>query len=262
MPPRSPDGAAEGGEAVVVSRVVDRTLVITLNRPRVKNAIDSSLSLGVLEAFSRLDADDQLRVGVLTGSGGTFCAGMDLKAFARSGLPARVDELFKERCRKPLIAAIEGVALGGGLELALVADLLVAARDARFASPEVRFGLFPGGGALLRLPRFLPLSVVTEMAMTGEPIDADVAFRHGLVARICEPGRTVEVALELASAIAQNAPLGVDAVKQLLRSATGRPEADVWPEQRAMVDAVFHSQDAAEGARAFGERRAPEWRGR
>ncbi len=187
---------------------------------------------------------------------------MDLKAFAVSGLPARVDELFRERCRKPLIAAIEGVALGGGLELALVADLLVAARDARLGSPEVRFGLFPGGGALLRLPRLLPLSVVTEMAMTGEPIDATAAFDHGLVARLCDPGRALEVALELASSIARNAPLGVDAVKQLLRSASGRPEGEAWQDQRALVDAVFHSQDAAEGARAFAERRTPEWQGR
>src|ERR1700683_2056978 len=126
-------------------------LVVTLNRPQVKNAIDSDMSLGVLDALAVLDGEDDLRVGVLTGAGGTFCAGMDLKAFARSGLPERVDDIFRYGCRKPLIAAIEGVAVGGGLELALIADLLVASSDARFGSPEVTVGLFPGGGALLRL---------------------------------------------------------------------------------------------------------------
>src|ERR1700683_5493336 len=126
-------------------------LVITLNRPDVKNAIDSDMSLGVLEALAALDADGDLRGVVLTGAGGSFCAGMDLKAFARTGLPEGVDDIFRNGCRKPLIAAIEGVAVGGGLELALIADLLVASSEARFGSPEVTVGLFPGGGALLRL---------------------------------------------------------------------------------------------------------------
>ncbi len=207
-------------DAVLTSRV-EGILVITLNRPEVRNAINSDLSLGVLDALAELDADDDLRVGVLTGSGTTFCAGLDLKAFAVDGVPKKIDDVFRYRCRKPLVAAIEGVALGGGLEMALVADLLVAARDARFGSPEVKFGLFPGGGALLRLPRHLPESIVTEMALTGEPISAELAFHHGLVARLCEPGDTVGGALELAAAIARNAPLGVSAAKQLLRMAPG-----------------------------------------
>jgi enoyl-CoA hydratase len=237
-------------------------LVITLNRPEVKNAIDSALSLGVFDALATLDDDEELRAGVLTGSGGTFCAGMDLKAFARSGVPAKIDDVFRNRCRKPLVAAVEGVAVGGGLELALVADLLVAARDARFGSPEVRFGLFPGGGALLRLPELLPRSLVTEMALTGEPIDAGTALQHGLVSRVSEPGTSLEVALELAGAIARNAPLGVDAAKHLLRRSRGRSEKELWPEQLALVDFVFHSDDASEGARAFAEKRPPEWSGR
>ncbi len=249
-------------EDAVLCEADGPVLVVTLNRPRVKNAIDSALSLGVVAALARLDEDDDLRVGVLTGSGGSFCAGMDLRAFARDGLPAKVDSLFRLRCRKPLVAAVEGVALGGGLELALVADLLVAANDARFGSPEVRFGLFPGGRALLRLPRLLPQSIVTEMALTGQPITAAVALQHGLVVRVTDPGGSLPVAMELARAIASNAPLGVEAAKQLLRMAPGRSEDELWPEQVKMVDAVFNSEDAHEGATSFAEKRPPQWRGR
>jgi enoyl-CoA hydratase len=246
----------------VLTSVDGNVLVITLNRPEVRNAINSDLSLGVLAALHTLDADDRLRVGVLTGSGGQFCAGLDLKAFAVSGLPKKIDDVFRERCRKPLVGAVEGVAVGGGLELALVADLLVAARDARFGSPEVKFGLFPGGGALLRLPRLLPQSVVTDMALTGALMPAQTAFDHGLVVRLCEPGQTLEVALDLARAIAANAPLGVAAAKELLRRTPGRTEEDLWTEQLALVDSVFHSEDAQEGARAFAEKRPPRWSGR
>jgi enoyl-CoA hydratase len=248
-------------EAVQTSRR-DGILVITLNRPGVKNAINSDLSLGVLDALADLDADDSLRVGVLTGAGGSFCAGMDLKAFAESGLPQKIDDVLRDGCQKPLIAAIEGVAVGGGLELALIADLLVAASDARIGSPEVKFGLFPGGGALLRLPRHLPQSLVTELALTGEPLSAQAALDHGLIVRMSEPGRALHAALELASAIARNAPLGVDAAKRLLRMAPGRTEEALWTEQRKLVDSVFHSEDAREGARAFAEKRPPEWTGR
>ena len=248
-------------EAVETS-VVDDVLVITLNRPEARNAIDSAMSLGVLDALTALDGDDSLRVGVLTGTGGTFCAGMDLKAFATDGLPTRIDDVFRMGCAKPLIAAIEGVAVGGGLEMALIADLLVASTDARLGSTEVKFGLFPGGGALLRLPRNLPQSLVAELAFTGRLLSAQEALEHGLVVRTCEPGRTLDTALELAAAIARNAPLGVQAVKQLLRLAPGRTEEELWAEQRRMVDAVFHSEDAQEGARAFAEKRPPDWRGR
>ncbi len=249
-------------EPAVLTSVTDRTLVITLNRPRVKNAIDSSMSLGVLEALERLDGDDDLRVGVLTGSGGTFCAGMDLRAFARSGVPKGIDSLYRNGCRKPLVAAIEGVAYGGGLELALVADLLVASSEARFASPEVKFGLFPGGGALLRLPRRLPGSLAAYLALTGEPLSAQGALEHGLIVRMSAPGEALSEALEIAGLIAGNAPLGVDAVKQLLRMVPGRTEPELWAEQSKLVQRVFTSEDAGEGARAFAEKRDPAWKGR
>jgi enoyl-CoA hydratase len=248
-------------DAVRTSRD-EAVLVITLQRPEVKNAIDSAMSLGILAALAELDGDDNLRVGVLTGAGGTFCSGMDLKAFARDGLPERVDDIFRNGCRKPLIAAIEGVAVGGGLELALIADLLVASSDARFGSPEVTFGLFPGGGALLRLPRSLPQSVVSEMALTGEPLSAESALQHGLIVRMCDPGHALDSALELAARIARNAPLGVQAVKRLVRLAPGGTEDELWPVQRELVDAVFHSADAQEGARAFAEKRPARWTGR
>jgi enoyl-CoA hydratase len=249
-------------EAAVTTATVGQVLVITLNRPEVKNAIDSAMSLGVIDALRQLDGDDNLRVGILTGAGGSFCAGMDLKAFAQAGLPEGIDSIFRNRCQKPLIAAIEGVCVGGGLELALIADLLVASSNAKLGSPEVKFGLFPGGGALLRLPRSLPQSLVTEMALTAEPISAPRAFEHGLIVRMPEPGGALEAALELAASIARNAPLGVAAAKQLLRLAPGRSEDELWREQLKLVDDVFHSEDAGEGARAFAEKRAPNWQGR
>jgi enoyl-CoA hydratase len=249
------------GEAVLTS-TVDQVRIITLNRPEARNAIDSDLSLGVFEALAALDTDDEARVGILTGSGSDFCAGMDLKAFAESGLPAKIDAILRHGCRKPLIAAIEGVAVGGGLELALIADLLVGSSTARFGSPEVKFGLFPGGGALLRLPRHLPQSLVVELALTGKLISAQTAFDHGLLVRLSEPGTALDTARELAAAIVAAAPLGVAAVKQLLRRTPGRTEDELWDEQVKLVDAVFHSEDAQEGARAFAEKRAPRWSGR
>jgi enoyl-CoA hydratase len=246
----------------VETSALDDVLVITLNRPESRNAIDSAMSLGVLDALAQLDGDDELRVGVLTGAGGTFCAGMDLKAFAVDGLPTKIDDVFRKGCAKPLVAAIEGVAVGGGLEMALIADLLVAASDARLGSTEVKFGLFPGGGALLRLPRHLPQSLVSELAFTGRLLSAQEAFAHGLVVRLSSPGDALETALELAAAIARNAPLGVAAAKQLLLLAPGRTEEELWVEQRRLVDTVFHSEDAKEGAQAFAEKRPPQWRGR
>jgi len=246
----------------VLTSVVGRVLVITLHRPEVRNAIDSAMSRGVVAALERLDGDDELRVGVLTGTGGTFCAGMDLKAFARAGLPEGIDDLLRHGARKPLVAAIEGVALGGGLELALIADLLVASSDATFGSPEVRFGLFPGGGALLRLPRLLPQGLVAQLALTGQPMTAQAALDHGLIVGMCEPGGALAAAMELARTIARNAPLGVAAAKRLLRLGSGQADSGLWTEQVRMVDAVFNSEDAKEGARAFTEKREPEWRGR
>ncbi len=254
--------APTGTEGAVLTAAEGPVLVITLNRPEVRNAIDSDVSRGLLAAFERLDTDDDLRVGLLTGAGDTFCAGLDLRHFARHGMPKGATRLFHHGCRKPLVAAVEGGALGGGLELALLADLLVAASDATFASPEVRHGLFPGGGALLRLPRTLPLSLVNRMVLTGEPVTAEEADRHGLLAAVTDPGGALAAAMELATAVARSAPLGVQAVKQVLRETPGLTDDELWARQDALVLEVFGSDDAKEGARAFAERRPPEWQGR
>jgi enoyl-CoA hydratase len=245
----------------VLTTTSGSVLVITLNRPHARNAIDSSLCRGVLAALDRLDHDDELRVGVLTGSNDTFCAGLDLKAFAEAGLPKGIGHLYRYSACKPLVAAVEGVALGGGLELALVADLLVAADDASFGCPEVRFGLFPGGGALLKLPRTMPLAEVTRMALTGEPISAVRAHELGLVVELTPSGGALDAALDLAATIAGNAPLGVKAATDVLRALPGMTDDEMWDAQSTLVEQVFSSDDAKEGARSFAERRPPRWQG-
>ena len=248
------------GDAVLTS-VEDHVLVITFNRPEVKNVIDTDLSQGVRAALKRLSEDDDLRVGVLTGAGGTFCAGLDLKAFAKQGMPKGIGSVYKNGSRKPVVAAVEGVAYGGGLELALVADIIVSSRSATFGALEVKVGLFPAGGALLKLPRFMPAGKVAEMAMAGTPISAEEAHAYGLATRLTEPGASLASALELAHAIAANAPLGVAAAKQVLQW-RGKTVDELWDEQNELVKVVFTSEDAKEGSRAFAERRAPEWHGR
>ncbi|SDH08249.1 enoyl-CoA hydratase [Sinosporangium album] len=249
-------------DAVLAEVLDENILVITLNRPSVKNAINSDISLGLRAVFEDLDKDDALRVGVLTGAGGAFCSGMDLKEFARVGKPQGAQVLLREGTKKPLVAAIEGVALGGGLELALVADLLIAASDARLGLPETRVGLFPSGGALYRLPGILPKPLIAELAFTGEPISAERAHHFGLISRVTPPGAALDEALKMARLIARCAPLGVAASKDLLRGSQCATADDFWLRQRELVQTVFWSGDAAEGARAFAERREPLWRHR
>lgn len=247
-------------EAVLTERR-GRVLLITMNRPEAMNAINSDLGLGLVAAVEELDNDPGLTVGVLAGAGRGFCAGMDLKAFLTEGPPKGANEFFTDGARKPLIAAIEGFALAGGLEIALCCDLLVAAAGSKLGIPEVGVGLFAAGGALARLPSRLPLAVATEMALTADPITAEQAQSFGLVSRIAERGKSTEVALELAERIAKNAPLAVAASKQLLRSGGGMTEAEFWEHQKSFVMQVFQSDDAKEGPRAFAEKRAPDWKG-
>jgi enoyl-CoA hydratase len=231
-------------------------LVVTIDRPEARNAVNLAVAQGIAAALERLDGDGALRAGVLTGAGGTFCAGMDLKAFVAGERPHVAGRGFagivQGPPRKPLIAAVEGWALAGGFEVALACDLIVAGRDASFGIPEVKRGLVAAGGALLRLPR----RVALELGLTGEPIGAERAYEMGLVCRVVEPGDALAAALELARTIAANGPLAVDATKRILVA------DEDWERQAEIVAPVFLSQDAREGARAFAEKRAPVWRGR
>jgi len=245
----------------VLSEVRGRVLLITLNRPDARNAVNSALAQGLLAAVEQLDEDKGLTAGVLTGAGRGFCSGMDLKAFAQDGFPRGFAELLQRESAKPLIAAIEGFALAGGLEVALTCDLLVAARGARLGIPEVSVGLFAAGGALLRLPRHLPYGVAMELALTAQPILAEQAHEYGLVTRLCEPGEAVERALDLADLISKNAPLAVAVSKQLIRATQGRTEAELWELQKPLAAKVIHSKDAEEGPLAFIQKRAPNWQG-
>ncbi len=241
-------------------------LLITLNRPDARNAVNLALAEGLAAALDELDGEDSLSVGVLTGAGKGFCAGMDLKAFVSGERPWVGDRGFAGIVRrgsvKPLIAAIEGFAVAGGLEVALACELIVAARGAKLGIPEVKRSLVAAGGALLRLPRRIPYHLAMELALTGEPIVAERAAEVGLVNRLAEPGGAVDMALSLAGEIAANAPLALIASKRILQEQWDWSAAEMWDAQSAISDPVFVSQDAREGATAFSEKRAPVWRGR
>tara|TARA_Y100000815_G_scaffold164196_1_gene148966 strand:+ start:18 stop:731 length:714 start_codon:yes stop_codon:yes gene_type:complete len=236
-------------------------MVITLNRPEAMNAINGALSEGLRSAVEDLDSDSGLTAGVLTGAGKGFCSGMDLKAFSRGEDIGPMLEFVQNGATKPLVGAIEGFALAGGLELALSCDLLVAARGAKLGIPEVGVGLFAAGAGLFRLPGRVGYGTAMEMAITGDPITAEEAADHGLVSRLTEPGEALSAALVLAERIARNAPLAVAASKQLIRATQGATEEELWKIQRPHMATVWKSDDAKEGPRAFAEKRPPEWTG-
>jgi enoyl-CoA hydratase len=251
---------------VVRTEAADGVLLVTIDRPAARNAINAAVAQGIAAALDRLDDDDELRAGVLTGAGGFFSAGMDLKAFVAGESPHVEGRGFagivQRPPRKPLIAAIEGFALAGGFEVALACDLLVAARDARLGIPEVKRSLVAAAGALIRLPKRIPYHLAMELALTGEPIGAERAHAVGIVNRLAEPGRAVEVARELAQAIARNAPLALVASKRIVAAAQDWTEEEAWRRQGEIAGPVFASEDAREGATAFAEKREPVWRGR
>jgi len=238
-----------------------RVMVITLNRPEAMNAINGALSEGLWSAVQELDSDSGLTAGVVTGAGKGFCSGMDLKAFSRGEDIGPMLEFVRNGAAKPLVGAIEGFALAGGLELALSCDLLVAARGAKLGIPEVGVGLFAAGAGLFRLPGRVGYGTAMEMAITGDPITAEEAADHGLVSRLTEPGGALGEALALAERIARNAPLAVAASKQLIRASQGATEEELWKIQRPHMATVLKSDDAKEGPRAFAEKRPPEWTG-
>jgi len=256
---------AESSDPVLVVERDGATLVMTLNRPRVRNAVNAALAQALVAALDELDAAPELRVGILTGAGGSFSSGMDLAAFL-SGEPRYVEGrgfagLTEAPPVKPLIAAVEGPALAGGCEMALTCDLIVAGEDARFGLPEVKRGLIAGSGGLLRLPRRIPAQIAMEYGLTGENIEAREAHRLGLVNRLAPTGQALRAARELAARIARNAPLSVQFTKELIGLAADRQDPVLWQRQRELLDIVVVSEDAREGSQAFLEKRAPEWRG-
>ncbi len=251
-------------EEVVLVDQRDRILIITINRPQAKNAVNAAVSRGLADAMDLLDAEDGLSVGILTGAGGSFCAGMDLKAFAR-GENVVVEGRgmgFTERPPvKPLIAAVEGYALAGGTELALATDLIVASKDSAFGIPEVKRGLVAGGGGLLRLPQRIPYAIAMELALTGENLSAERAHELGLVNALAEPGSALEAAIALAERITANGPLAVAATKRIIVESRGWSPDRMFAEQTKILMPVFSSNDAREGAVAFAEKRPPKWTG-
>jgi len=253
-------------QPAVLTERRDRVLLITLNRPEARNAVNLAVAEGIAAALDDLDADDALTVGILTGAGGGFCAGMDLKAFVSGESPWVGDRGFagivQRGSRKPLIAAIEGFAVAGGFEIALACDLIVAARGAKLGIPEVKRSLVAAGGALLRLPRRMPYGLAMELALTGDPIDAERAQELGVINRLAEPGAAVDAALELAASIARNGPLAVAATKQVLEGQLSWSEEEFWTKQGEVTGPVFASADAREGATAFAEKRDPVWQGK
>ena len=250
---------------VRVQRVCS-TLLITIDRPHARNAVNAAAAAGLAAALDELEADTALRAGVLTGASGTFSAGMDLKAALRGESPAipgrGLGGLTEAELTKPLIAAVEGFALGGGFELALGCDLIVAAENAEFGLPEVKRGLIAGGGGVIRLPKRIPYHLAMELLLTGEPVSGGRAAELGLANRATAPGEAAAVAVELAGRLAHNAPLALAAVKNLTRAADGVPEAEAFAVQRKEMGALTASADAREGMTAFAERRAPRWTGK
>ncbi len=253
-------------EDAVLTEQREGVLLITLNRPDARNAVNRALAEGVAAALDELDGTPELRVGILTGAGKGFSAGMDLKAFTRGEAPYVAGRGFAGIVQrppdKPLIAAIEGFAVAGGLEIALACDLIVAARGARLGIPEVKRGLVAAAGALLRLPRRIPYHLAMELALTGEPVDAERAAQLGLVNRVTEPGGAVEGALALASVLAANGPLALAASKRVVVEQAAWSPDEAWQRQGEITGPVMVSEDAREGAVAFAEKRDPQWKGR
>jgi enoyl-CoA hydratase len=243
-----------------------RVLVLTMNRPDAKNAMSMAMAHQIADALALLDERDDLSVAVITGAGGTFCAGMDLKGFARGERPVVEGRGFagivKQPPTKPVIAAVEGYALAGGFEIVLACDLVVASSAARFGLPEVKRGLTAAAGGLLRLQRRIPYHLAMELVLTGRMWPAPDAAAVHLVNRITEPGQALAAALELADEVAANAPLALAASKQVLVRSVDWPLAEMFERQEAFVNPVRESADAKEGALAFVEKRAPRWTGR
>lgn len=249
----------------VLTEVDDGVLIVTINRPEAKNAMNKAAAEGIAAAMDRLDADDDLRVGILTGAGGTFCSGMDLKGFLRGESPSIEGRGFggvvQAPPKKPLIAAVEGYALAGGLELMIACDLVVAHKDAKFGIPEAKRGLVAAAGGVMMLPDQIPERVAMELALTGDFIGADRAYEIGLINRVID-GSALEGAKALAASIAANGPLAVKVSKQIMKESRGWAMDERYEKQAQLIGPVFVSEDAREGAAAFAEKRKPNWKGK
>lgn len=249
----------------VLTEARDGVLIITLNRPEAKNAANKALSEAVATALDQLDGDDSLRVGIITGAGGTFCSGMDLKGFLMGETPFVPGRGFagitEAPPQKPLIAAVNGYALAGGFEIMLACDLVVANKDAKFGIPEAKRGLAAAAGGLVRLPRQIPPRLAMELALTGDFITAGRAYEMGLINRVTE-GDALDGALELAASITANGPLAVAASKRVIVQSRAWDESEMWRKQGEALGNLFMTEDAREGAAAFAQKRKPEWKGR
>ncbi len=249
-------------DALVEAR--DGILIITINRPDAKNAMNKAASELIAAALDRLDAEDDLRVGIVTGAGGTFCSGMDLKGFLRGETPFVAGRGFggitQKSPAKPLIAAVDGYALAGGLEVAIACDMIVANENAKFGIPEVKRGLAAAAGGLMRLPKKIAPHIAMELALTGDFMDAKRAYELGLVNRVTS-GPALDAAIELAGSIAGNGPLAVKKSKQVIVESGEWSEAEMWQKQTETLGNLFATNDAREGAAAFAEKRKPNWTG-
>ncbi|HXP19026.1 MAG TPA: crotonase/enoyl-CoA hydratase family protein [Streptosporangiaceae bacterium] len=249
----------------VLTEVSGGVAVITINRPQARNAVNGDVARGIAAAVAEFDGRADISVLVLTGAGGTFSAGMDLKGFLAGDAPIADGRGFggivERPPAKPVIAAVEGYALAGGFELALACDLVVASEEARFGLPEVRRGLVAGAGGLLRLPRRVPYHLAMEIALTGEHFPAARLAAAGLVSRLVPAGQALDAAVELAGQVALGAPLALAATKRVIVESADWPAAEAFARQGEIIGPIFGSKDAMEGAIAFAEKRAPAWRG-
>ena len=250
----------------VLTSSEDGVLIVTLNRPEARNAANRALAEGIAAAMDELDDNDELRVAILTGAGGTFCSGMDLKAFVTGEFPEVPGRGFggltQASPKKPLLAAVEGYALAGGLELAISCDLIVAADNAMFGIPEVKRGLTAAAGGLVKLPRQIPSRVAMELALTGDFISARRAYELGLINQVVDAGTALDAARKLAAGIAANGPLAVAASKAVVQQQSDWSQEQMFKNQSDIVMPVLTSKDAIEGATAFAEKRAPKWQGK
>jgi len=243
----------------------DGLVIITINRPEQKNAVNRAVSYAVCEAIDDMERNTALHAAILTGAGGTFCSGMDLKAFLRGESP-RVEGrgifgIVMTPPKKPLIAAVEGYCLAGGFEAMLACDLVVTARNATFGIPEAKRGLAAAAGGLMRLPRLLPQRIAMEMALTGDFYSAERLAAYGLFNAVVEPGEALDEARQLARRIMANAPMSVAASKRVIVEQRDWPTHQMFERQEPITGPVLASQDAREGAAAFAQRRPPQWSG-